>query len=121
VAEKTKDVPTWIKAITTILGVIVAIWVGGWSASQIYATNSGVVISHEKRVVRIEAELKLIDKRLDGMEKVFIRYEEGQKAMLKAQSSIEDQMTRQNELMIKRIEADARFEALLEIYTKGKK
>ena len=67
-----------------------ATWIGGWSASKIYTTNANLTVSHEMRIANVEIEQKNYDKRLDSIEKRYIKQDVVQEALLKALEKLQD-------------------------------
>lgn len=112
-SDNKESVPMWVKVCIGVLGFSVVVWTTAWAASKSDSATVNLVASHESRLTATEHELKQIDKRLDGMEKMYIKQEAAQKALLNGQNEMKAQMAEQNKLMIEKIKSDAELRAWL--------
>ena len=107
------DIPAWVKVTMGVILFAIAVWGTAWAASKGSTGMIDTVSFHETRILKIEAELQIIDKRLDGTEKTQIAIQKDQQALLKGQNEMKAQIQKQNELMIEQIKYNAEIQAWL--------
>jgi len=117
VAEK-QTIPSWIKLILTMFAFVGATWIGGWSASKIYMANSNIVVFHEERIVKVEAEVNIVDKRLDVIEKILIVGQKDTESILAGQAEMKTNILDQHKLYIEQIKVNAEFRAWIKSRSK---